>query len=146
MTAPLLKGYLYPSHYRSRCPRFHPCTVSQKCQSFDRHCRECVVCESLLIGAKDARVQFGGFVAEGTYAPDLQDSIKTVRDHMQLSLSHPDREQFQQSRDIVNEGTRFLKAQQKIQAFSNLVNLEMEEKIQEAWFDPRKKKLLGRLD
>lgn len=147
MIAPnLLRGFLYPSQFRQRCPRHHACIISQKCQNFDRHNRECIACESRLIDAGQSNIKFGGFVAEGTYSPDLQDAIKTVQDNMQMAVAHPDREFTQSSRDIVNQGTRFRKAQEKIMAFSNMMNLDMEETITDAWYDPEKRKFLGRLE
>lgn len=147
MTAPnLIRGFLYPSQYRSRCHRFHACIVSQKCQNFDRHNRECITCESRMIGAKAAKVQFGGFIAEGTYSPDLQDAMKCFQDRMQMRLSHPDREMTQNSYDIVNKSDRLRRATDKIEAFSNMVGLELEHTVANAWYDPKNRKLCGRLD
>ena len=68
----LNKGFLYPSQNRSRCAAFHPCLLTQKCQSYNRNSLVCNLCESrIMVG--DTNVQFGGYISEGEIMPDLQE-------------------------------------------------------------------------
>lgn len=148
-TPNILAGYFYPSTMVSRCPRFHACTISKKCQNYDAHNYECAMCESRSNAhERDPNsVPLGGYLAEGEYYPDLQNSIMELERLLNKSFAHPDMEpQKYNTLDVANNMERERKIVDSIQHFTQLGKFTMEEKIMQAIVDPSLKDLLGRLE
>jgi hypothetical protein len=82
----IARGYFYPTNLKNRCPRFSRCTVSNKCQNYDKHVLMCNVCESRVRPAQ----QLGGYLAEGEFQPDIQKAIKVIQKALNNPFSHPD--------------------------------------------------------
>ena len=141
-TPNILKGALYPSSRRSVCPRFHACIVSKKCQNFDQHMLECIICESRVDGAP----MIGGYIPEGEYYPDLQDAIHTIEDRLHRPLADPnDDGQKMDQFDVSQKYQKERKAADMMHAFLNGPG-SMEEKIVNAMVDPKLARLLGRME
>lgn len=122
------KGYLYPSSRISRCPFYHRCLISNKCQSYDAHCHACVTCESM----NPYEDKLGGYLPEGEYIPDLQDSIATVEKSMGLAMAHVDHE-FQKvdGEDITLQHEKTRKASDQLNQFLSKSMVEIEDEILE---------------
>jgi hypothetical protein len=145
----ICKGHLYPSARVPRCPRFHRCTVTNKCQNYDRHLLECNVCESRTNTHEldAACVPLGGHLAEGEFYPDLQDAIATLERMLGKAFAHPDNpSQTLNSRDIARNWEREAKVTEMVKTFSSIGALNMDEKIMEALVDEDTARLLGRLE
>lgn len=145
----LVKGYFYPSSRVCRCPRFHRCTITNKCQSFDLHLLECNVCEQRTdVHEHDPEsVPLGGYLPEGEYHPDLQDAFANLERMLHKPFAHPDQEaQTLNSYDIAEKYQREKKITDMLTMFSSVGALSMDEKIMNALVDPETAKLLGRLE
>lgn len=128
-TPPLLRGGLYPSQLCSRCPRFHPCTVTKKCNNFDQHQPDCQMCESLV----RPPVHVGGYTPEGEFVPDLQDAMAILSRARRTPVAHPDMEaQPVDSIQITNTYERERKAADLLAAYSSLGAMDMYEETKEA--------------
>lgn len=89
MTIPSVRrGFLYPTMLQSRCPRHHSCLITKKCQNYDRHNSECVMCESRVRPARD----LGGLLPEGAYLFDAQATVKKISDQMGCQFGDPNAE------------------------------------------------------
>ncbi len=144
-----LKGNFYPSSRVSRCPRFHMCQVTKKCQSFDRHLQECNLCESRTNTHEldPDSVPLGGHLPEGEYYPDLQDAFAELEKMIGKPFAHPDmEEQHLNNADIARNWEREQRVVKTIQEFSSAGSLAMEEKIMQAMVDPEVAQLLGRME
>lgn len=143
------KGHYYPSSRIARCPRFHRCIVTNKCQSFDRHLLECNLCESRTTSHEtdpDA-VPLGGHLAEGEFYPDLQDAIRQLELRMNIPFIDRNAEvEVHNSVDIVEEYRREKRITDMIQKFTTVGPLKMDEAIVNTYVDPETAKLLGRLE
>ena len=84
----VVRGFLYPTSLRSRCPMYSRCLVTNKCQNYDKHQRICGVCELRV----RPQVSLGGLRAEGEYEDDIQLAVKTIRDAVNAPFAHPDAE------------------------------------------------------
>ena len=142
MTHAILSGYLYPSNYRSRCPRFHACRLTQKCQNYNPHMLDCSLCETKV----NPNPLLGGFLAEGEFSPDLQDSIKTVEEELGVSFAHPDGKRQKIGPDITLKWEKMRKATDQLAEFMAGSKAEFDEKIYSALVDPALKSKLGRLE
>ena len=145
----ILRGHFYPSARVSRCPRFHRCTVTNKCQNYDRHLLECSLCEARTNTHEfdPDSVPLGGHLPEGEYYPDLQDAMAQLEKLLGKPFAHPDSEsQTMASADIARKYERDHKIVETIKMFSATGALTMEEKIMQALVDPDTAKLLGRLE
>lgn len=140
-TPNVLKGYLYPSSRVCRCPRFHACIATKKCQNYDPHQLDCSVCEQ----RTTLNDNLGGFLPEGEYVPDLQDAIHTLEEQLNKPMAHPD-QQGQKGEDITNKYNKERKAADMLAHFMNDGTITMEEKIMYAMSDPETAKLLGRME
>jgi len=112
-TPPLLKGYLYPSSRVTRCPRFHACIISKKCQTYDKNQLDCTLCER----AVDPPIDLGGHIPEGEYYPDIQHAIKVVQDRLILPMAHPDQTPQSVSADIVDQQSKLRKSTEILERF-----------------------------
>lgn len=145
----IFKGYYYPSDRTVRCPRFHRCVITNKCQNYDRHLLECNVCESRTdtheYHQKD--IPLGGHLPEGELYPDLQDAITTLERKMCRAFSHPDTE-HQNTRllDVADNYSKEVKLINMTKTFSSLGVLQMEEEIVNHYVDEETAKLLGRIE
>ena len=143
------KGYYYPSSRVARCSRFHMCTVTKKCQNFDRHLLECSVCESRTNAhlLDSDSVPLGGHLPEGEYYPDLQDAFGELERMVGRPFAHPDQEsQTLNSADIARNWEREQRTIETIQTFSSVGALGMDEKIMQTLVDPETARLLGRME
>lgn len=138
------KGYLYPSGQVARCPRYHRCLITQKCQSYDAHNLECAVCETRVQPAR----HLGGYVAEGKYIPDLQDAIQTIENTIRVSFAHRDAagQKMDSGVEITQKHNRFRKASEMIQMFMDHGIWKLDESFHNVWYDKDKKQFLGRLE
>ena len=90
-----LKGHMYPSRMVSRCPRFHACKITHKCQNFDQHRADCQFCEHRVVEKLNQIpevVVLGGILPEGEYVNDLQDAIHIIEQARLAPLAHADGE------------------------------------------------------
>ncbi len=46
LTAPKMRGFLYPSYMTARCPDFDPCELCTGCTKYNQHDIACTICES----------------------------------------------------------------------------------------------------
>lgn len=146
----LMRGSMYPSSRVARCPRFHRCIISNKCQNYDQHQHDCQVCESRVVSAMNqpmVDVPLGGILPEGKYVPDLQDAIKTISEAINRPLAHPDAEEqsLGNHADIVDKLEKQRKAADILARFQTTGILKMTEQIVEARKDPSAARLLGRI-
>lgn len=144
-----LKGHFYPSSRVSRCSRFHACTVTKKCQNFDRHLYECTLCEQRTNTHEldPDSVPLGGFLAEGEYSPDLQFAFAELERMIGKPFSHPDAEsQVMNTADISRKWEREHRIVETIKNFTQLGGMTMDEKIMQALVDPELANLLGRME
>lgn len=139
----ILKGYLYPSMQVTRCPFYHRCLVTGKCQNYDPHQVHCSVCETRVVPPG----KLGGILPEGKYVPDLQDAIRTME--IVLNKAYANRESRGQILDteeeITNKQSKIRKSTEMIKMFMDSGFMKMEEKIVDCLYDLEKKKILGRL-
>lgn len=143
-TPAILKGYLYPSVRVERCPRFHKCIVTHKCQNYDPHQADCQWCETRPIPKS---TNLGGILPEGKLMPDLQDAIRCVQTVMKRPFAHPDNEmQKINGRDIERKYEKFTRSQEMLASFATSGLVDIEEKVTCAMYDLEKKKLLGRIE
>ncbi len=143
-TPNLLKGYLYPSSRVCRCPRFHACTVTKKCQNYDPHQLDCSICETRVPETRD---QIGGMLAEGEYYPDIQDAIHTIETRLHKPMAHPDYEgQEINGADITAKYEKERRAAEVLRMFTTDGSMTMEEKIMHAMVDEETRKMLGRME
>jgi hypothetical protein len=148
-TPTTLKGHFYPSSRVSRCIRFHACTVTKKCQNFDRHLQECNLCESRTNTHEvdPDSVPLGGHLPEGEYYPDLQDAFAQLEKLIHKPFAHPDAEtQNFNSVDIARNWEREHRITETIRHFSSVGALSMDENIMQALVDPELAALLGRME
>lgn len=123
-----LSGYLYPSLRVNRCPRFHACLASKKCQNYDQHNLECQVCET----RTSDKENIGGYVAEGTYMPDVQDDVRTMEKMKHQLMADPDREtQTINGHRITQEHNEYRRASERLGAFAKYSRMTMEEEYSE---------------
>lgn len=142
-TPAMLRGYLYPSVRVSRCPRFHRCIITHKCQNYDPHQVDCQFCETRCQPAQN----LGGIIPEGELIPDLQDAVRCVQQTMMRPFAHPDAPvQKINGREIARTHDKFTKSQQVLSSFASTGLLDIEEKVKSAMYDLEKKKLLGRIE
>lgn len=142
-TPNVLKGHLYPSSRVVRCPRWHRCIISQKCQNYNPHQLDCRICESRCRPAN----MLGGILAEGELIPDLQDAIHTIEQNMNMKMIDPDREaQTIDTYDITKKYEKVRKSTEMLAHFMKEPNRTLEEKAVEAMVDPEIAKLLGRME
>ncbi len=142
-TPPLLKGYLYDSTRVCRCPRFHACTISKKCQNYDPNQLDCSLCET----AVDPPIDLGGHLPEGEFYPDIQDAIKTVQEALNKPLAHPDQEaQKINGPEITNQYNKTRKSIEMLKRFQGKGVLKMTEEWEDVNVDPEIAKLFGRVD
>lgn len=147
----ILKGYLYPSSRVSRCPRFHRCTVSNKCQNYDPHRLDCSLCELRVVREMNQPLEdvpLGGILPEGEYVPDLQDAVKVLSEQTGVPLAHPDNptQKVEALGDITDKLAKQRKAADILARFQAAGVMRMEEQIAEALVDPETAKLLGRME
>ena len=144
-----LKGHFYPSSRVARCPRFHMCTVTKKCQNYDRHLLQCSICE-LRTNTHEIdpdSVPLGGHLPEGEFYPDLQDAFAGLERMLGKPFAHPDAEgQSVNSYDISRQRERESHIIEVIKNFSAVGALSMDEKIMHALVDPELANLLGRME
>lgn len=145
----VLRGHLYPTSRVSRCPRFHMCTVTKKCQNYDRHQLDCSVCESRtnahLIDPESAPL--GGHIPEGEYYPDLQDAMGQLEKRLQKPFAHTDAtSQSINQYSNYEQNTRTEQITEMIRTFSSSDRLRIEEQIMHCLVDEDTRKLLGRLE
>lgn len=144
-----LKGHYYPSSRVPKCPRFHRCTVTNKCQNYDRHLLECNICESRtnLHEVDGDSVPLGGHLPEGEYYPDLQDAFATLEKLLGTPFAHPDMVGQQiNGADIARQWEKEHRVTEIIRRFSALGTLQMQEEIMNAMVDPNIANLLGRME
>ena len=144
----ILKGYYYPSSRICKCPRFHMCTVTHKCQNYDQHNLECEVCEQRTDTHKidPNSVPLGGHIAEGEIYPDIQDAIMQLQRMIQKPFAHPDTEsQVMSANDIASKYHHDRKVTEMLRMFGSCGRLTMEEKIMQALVDESTSEYLGRL-
>jgi len=143
-TSTLLKGYMYPSSHVARCPRYHRCTISGKCQTYDAHQPDCAVCETRVYPPG----KLGGLLPEGKYMPDLQDAMHTLEEMKRTPFAHRDQpgQTLENPRDITNKYDRMRKSIDMCKMFLDEGVWNMEEKVVNALYDTNTKQLLGRLD
>jgi hypothetical protein len=84
-----LRGFNYPTFKTERCPKFHRCIVTSKCQNFDRHSNICQNCESRV----RPPIGIGGLLPEGELEPDVQEAVKTIQRILNRPMMHPDVDQ-----------------------------------------------------
>lgn len=148
-TPNIFKGHQYPTARTPRCPMFHACTVSKKCQNYDKHRLICTVCESRTNAHEvdPNSVPLGGHLPEGEYYPDLQAAMMELEKLIHKPLAHPDaKPQSIQGAAITRDYEREHKVTEMIRHFSSVGALHMEEKIMHAMVDPDIAQLLGRLE
>jgi len=144
----LCKGYYYPSARSARCPMFHRCTVTNKCQNYDRHNLQCNLCEekSNMHEVDPDGVPLGGHLAEGEFYPDLQDAFGYLERMIGSPFAHPDAEpQKFNKADIARKHDKETRVVEMIRLFSSLGKLKMEETIENVMVDPEVAKHLGRI-
>lgn len=144
-----MKGEFYPSNRVSRCPRFSRCTVSNKCQNYDRHLLECNVCESRTNTHEvdPVSVPLGGYLPEGEYHPDMQDALQQLERLCGRPFSHPDAVPTTQSgADIASKFEKEKKIADMVAMFSRVGPMQMEEVIMQALVNEDTAKLLGRIE
>lgn len=133
MTPNILRGNLYPITRQIRCPRFHACTVSHKCQNYDRHLLECRLCEARVHPVPDI---VGGYLPEGQYKPDIQAAMKFIRDSMRLAYAHPDRvKQKVNPMNIAENLEKYKKSANIVSKFMSLGVLNFEVETANLWAD-----------
>lgn len=136
------KGHLYPSTLRTRCPRFHRCTITNKCQSYDRTRLECQVCESRV----RPPLMVKGVLAEGEFEPDLQDAMKVMRDAIRRPHAHPDQEaQKIDGYEISEKYDRVRKATEVLRMFQTAGMFSLRGQVEQAYLNPEARRMLGRL-
>ena len=123
-----LSGYLYPSDRISRCPRFHACLASKKCQNYDPHQLDCSVCESRINNNEN----LGGYVGEGTHMPDVQDDVRTLEKMKHQLMADPDAEgQLINGHRITEEYNEYRRASERLGKFSQYTRMQLEEEYSE---------------
>ena len=123
-----LKGALYPSTRKSRCPLFHPCQATRKCQSYDPNSVMCEYCEHVI----RPNPSVGGYLAEGEFVPDLQHSLKIIQQIAKRPWLHPDNpSQRINSKEVVNKYEETVAASNRLAEFAGISNLTMEHEIVE---------------
>lgn len=139
----VLKGYNYPSTHVARCPRFHRCLISNKCQSYDPHQPDCAVCETRV----DPPGKLGGLLPEGKYMPDLQDAVHTLEQLKQTPFAHRDQpgQKVESTQEINANFSRMRRSIEMCKMFLDEGYWKMEEKVVDALYDVNKKQLLGRI-
>lgn len=80
------KGHLYPSERTLRCLVFHPCLITRKCQNYNQHQHECVLCERRVFPQEN----LGGLIADGAFVPDIQDAVRVIQDSTHRKMFDPD--------------------------------------------------------
>lgn len=140
----IFRGYMYPSNLTARCPRFHRCIVSNKCQSYDPHQPDCAVCETRV----DPPGKLGGLLPEGKYMPDLQDAVHTIEELQHRPFAHRDAvgQPVETERAIDNKMNRIRKSIDMCKQFMDTGVWNMEEKVVRCLYDTEQKKLLGRIE
>lgn len=144
MTTPnLLRGGLYPTVHRSGCPRFHACTLTKKCQNFNRHDHACVVCES--------RVRpnpiVGGFLAEGEVMPDLQHAMAIMSRRLHTPFVDPEgRGQKIDHAEIANANESTRRAADMFKHFYKRGDATMDRHATDAYFDTARRRFVGRIE
>lgn len=144
-TSTLLKGYMYPSAQVARCPRYHRCLISNKCQSYDAHQADCAVCETRV----DPPGRLGGILPEGKYIPDLQDAISTIEKNLKVSFAHRDARMHKDpnSVEMTQKWDRLQKSVEMCKQFmAEGTWTSLDEKVMNAVYDTQQKKFLGRID
>lgn len=144
----LLAGYYYPTRNAYRCPKFHMCTVTKKCQNYDRHDLACTICETRTNASELSpdSAPLGGHLPEGEFYPDLQDAIGQLERRMNKSFAHPDVEsQKFNPVDIARQQDKEHKIVEMIRTFSSVGKMRMEEEIMHAMLDEETRKILGRI-
>lgn len=148
-TPNILRGYYYPTARTPRCPKFHACTVTKKCQNYDRHLLMCTLCEART-NTHDVdpnSVPLGGHLPEGEYYPDLQAAMVEMEKMLNKPFAHPDsKPQTIQGDAITRNYEREHRVIETIRQFSSTGALHMEEQILNALVDPDLAQLLGRLE
>ena len=82
------RGFNYPTRAIQRCPKFHLCIATKKCQSYNRHERACFLCEQRVYPATN----LGGCLPEGEFVSDQQNAIKVIEEGFNRAYQHPDDE------------------------------------------------------
>lgn len=133
ITPNILRGHFYPVPRQWRCPRFHACQVSHKCQNYDRHCLECRICESRIHPVPDI---VGGYLAEGQYKPDIQAAMRNIRDMMRAPYAHPDRvKQKINPMNVAENLERYKKSTEIVARFMSLPTTKFERETADLWAD-----------
>lgn len=142
-TPAILKGHMYPSARVERCPRFHRCVATHKCQNYDLHQVDCQFCESRC----SIHRHLGGLIPEGKILPDIQDAIRCVQETMKLAYAHQDASgQKINGRDISRTYDKFQKATRVLNLFASTGLTDIKEKSCLAMYDVEQQKLLGRME
>ncbi len=126
MIAPVLRGHLYPSNLHSRCPRFHACIATKKCQNFDCHRLDCQLCESLV----RPNELVGGYLPEGEFVPDVQHALKILEVEKKIAWSSPDGQPNTQRGDqITAQYEQQRRATEVLSRFSGKTNMQIQQEI-----------------
>lgn len=143
----MFAGYLYPTSTVSRCPRFHQCKISQKCQNFDKHNLECSVCEQRTNTHEidPNSVPLGGILPEGEYIPDLQDAIVTLEKRIRKSYVTYDGERSHNNAEIVDKALKERKASDMLARYMGKTEHQMEEEIYRTLLSGDEAETIGRL-
>ena len=100
MHAPnVVRGYFYPTNLTARCPFYSQCTVTNKCQNYNRHNLVCSTCEERVRPA----AMLGGLLAEGEYEQDVQLAMKIVRDAVNAPMVQADSDGQRLNVDMVDQ-------------------------------------------
>lgn len=138
----LCRGFNYPTSRYAKCPRFHACFISKKCQNFDKHNFECAQCESRVRPITQA----GGYLPEGEYMPDLQDAMSLLEKTLKRAMVDPDADgQVMNSVDVTRDWERVTRASETLKAFMT-DKAQLEETVMHALVDPELASKLGRLE
>ena len=123
-----LSGYLYPSDRINRCPRFHACLASKKCQNYDQHNLECNLCESRINNNEN----LGGYVAEATHMPDIQDDLRVIENMKHQLMADPDAEgQLINGHRITEQYSEERRAVERLGTFAKYSRMQLEEEYSE---------------
>ncbi len=123
-----LSGYLYPSDRISRCPMFHACVASKKCQNYDPHNLQCNLCESRISNNEN----LGGYIAEASHMPDIQADVRTLEKMKHMAMADPDFEgQLINGHRITEEHNEYRRAAERLGTFSKYSRTHLEEEYSE---------------
>jgi hypothetical protein len=126
----VVRGYRYDTLLKKKCAVYHPCQVTNKCQNFDRHNRRCFLCEQRV----RPQMNLGGYLPEGEYIPDLQNSVRTIELKLNTPLTHPDQEgQVMNMAEVELDRKEERKALDVIDRFLGMDNVSIEEGVQDIW-------------